>query len=1093
MRLKLFLKINLILLSIFILFNLFLVNKTQAASCPQITYKTYAHFDNNNSGNTVWETHMTYAHYTQGSYHTVSKNLDISAGDNDYSVLVGNFFPTIGYDFIHWYTACVDPNQNVKINSISQPSIDCRFAEPATVSIQLAKVDTTCYANKTSQVQYRGCGNANRSYGYVRVNGTCPANTSNDCVKGGYVDQCSDGKSVCNTNCTKTTYSCNYNYSGNSMCRTNTDTNNRGCVNNGSCDCITNNDCSNNKTCNSHDCVNRYGCQADGQCVKRVGGQYASSDCNNKCGPVDECSTDANCSTTRVCGTGNNACVRYGTTCEFVGTGIQRHKECVKNTNNIVNQNAAVCGNNCPVGPDIVGSAASCDSSDGAAITLRWSHIPYEDNYDLYYKRQTSGTFNRIGKIAPQASGANSYTIEGLAFNTQYNWYVIGHTTGTQDDPTVKSATANITTGARTACLGNLTINTFVDYDGNGVKDASDVAAQNIDYLLTTSADPGGYASGDTGTAGSDTVANLPSNSYAITVSGIPSGWTMSTNNPQTKNVVPPTNQVANFGMQPPAPTCTGGLTANPTLVHPGISGQDSSSLSAVGCRTSDNKVPDYKWPTPDHGTTVNVNQPNTTWSIESTYNALNTSAHPTVSVCNPGSNVCRSYEAAIQIVPYFTITGSIFVDANKDGYKNNGDANYTAGQTRIRVYSGSTLPDESVTPLKTITNNTGTFNVTGLNPGTYTVSYASKPSGYFMTYPKIDGTPKFTVTIGTGQCVTNDGRTSNGDPTWTTNWKVQCNAGNITNLNYGINPNVPWIQSGGSDIWFNNGFTNSIPAGAVCTDTNGTAHGAYTSIRVAGSGTPGIIFSGNATADFGGGQASINPYNWQVGDIPGVGKYPESYTPSNGVIKTSYNYLLAAATKNGLTIRDITSYCGGNLNTCDLPDTAAAFPNGIYKAEGDLHITTNTTFPAGKNYVILVHGDLYIDNEIHIPKGSTAIFSAGPRSGGTGGNIIVDKTVGINQANNYDNFQVEGWYSADRSFTIDGENNCPTKDYRLNMAGAVVINAGLNGGSFVNNRDRCSDDANCPVFFIQERPDFTLNAPTFLQIAPRIWREVAP
>jgi hypothetical protein len=55
------------------------------------------------------------------------------------------------------------------------------------------------------------------------------------------------------------------------------------------------------------------------------------------------------------------------------------------------------------------------------------------------------------------------------------------------------------------------------------------------------------------------------------------------------------------------------------------------------------------------------------------------------------------------------------------------------------------------------------------------------------------------------------------------------------------------------------------------------------------------------------------------------------------------------------------------------------------------------------------------------------------------------------------------------------------------------VTNAALKGGSFVNNRDLCAGDADCPVFYIQERPDFTLNAPSFLQVAPRIWREVAP
>lgn len=1037
---------------------------------------TQIYFHNFNNVGTNWQVRFWYHGAKELGPINLWTGYTNLSGNTDYKIR--NYKPKLG-DRIEWRTSCVDPEFDVKATYVGGPS------DPYNV-YYLVGTDASCHSGSTNTTKYRGCGKPN-NLGAVYFNSKCPANTSNDCVKAGYVDRCRDNDSVCNSNCVRTTYNCDYRYSGSAMCRISSDRDNRACVNNGSCDCTKNTDCNNNKTCVSNDCVNRYSCQSNGQCVKKVGGDYASSDCNNKCGPVDECQNDNDCDNVRVCGTGNNACVRYGTTCEFKGTGIQRHKECVRNTNDVRNLNAAVCGSGCPVGPVNLSSSASCDSSNKAAITFEWSHIPYEDNYTLFYKRHSSANFTRKGGIEPKASGPNSYTVEGLAFNTQYDWYVVGHTTGTHDDPTVKSATAHRTTGAQTACLGNLTINTFVDYDGNGAQDSTDVVAKNINYEISTDADPT-YKSGDTGAAGSAALTRLPSNDYTITISGVPSGWNLTTNNPQTKHVVPPANQVANFGMQPPAPTCSGGLTANPTLVHPGVTNQDTSRLTAVGCRTVDNRVPDYKWPTPDHGTTINVNQPTTTWSIEASYNALNTFAHPTVSVCNPGSNVCRSYEAQIEIVPYFTISGNVFIDENKDGYKNGTDANYNTGQTRIYLYSGSSLPDESTSPLKTVTNNSGAFNFTGLNAGNYTVAYSSKPASYLMTYPKVDGTPNLSVRLGTGQCLTNDGRTPSNS-----SWKTQCNAGNITNMNFGINNNVPWIQTGGSDAWFNDGFSNPIPPGAVCTEPDGTTHGAYASIRLRNTGTPGVIYSGNAAPDFGDGQASVNPYNWQVGDIPGVGRYPESYTPSNGIIKTSYNYLLAAATKNGLTIRDITSYCGGNLNDCDLPNTAAALPNGIYRAEGDLHITENTTFPAGKNYVILVHGNLYIKNEIHVPVGSTVIFSAGPRSNGNGGNIIINRSVGINQANVYDSFQVEGWYSADRNFTLDGENNCPTKDYRLNLQGAIVVNAGLNGGSFINNRDRCADDASCPVFYIEERPDFTLNAPSFLQVAPRIWREVAP
>jgi hypothetical protein len=59
-------------------------------------------------------------------------------------------------------------------------------------------------------------------------------------------------------------------------------------------------------------------------------------------------------------------------------------------------------------------------------------------------------------------------------------------------------------------------------------------------------------------------------------------------------------------------------------------------------------------------------------------------------------------------------------------------------------------------------------------------------------------------------------------------------------------------------------------------------------------------------------------------------------------------------------------------------------------------------------------------------------------------------------------------------------------------MAGAVVVNAGGSGGSFTIQRDMCDHDK-CPTFSIAARPDFILNAPSYLLSPTIIWQEIAP
>ena len=122
------------------------------------------------------------------------------------------------------------------------------------------------------------------------------------------------------------------------------------------------------------------------------------------------------------------------------------------------------------------------------------------------------------------------------------------------------------------------------------------------------------------------------------------------------------------------------------------------------------------------------------------------------------------------------------------------------------------------------------------------------------------------------------------------------------------------------------------------------------------------------------------------------------------------------------------------------------------------------------------------------IPNGSTALFSAAK-------DIIVDKNVGATQ-NTYPvpAGQIQGIYSADRNFTVQGINNCLIgPDNMLNVEGAIITNAAQQGGKFINKRDLCGNNTLYPAFTIKIRPDFILNTPTFLMQQKTLNMEVAP
>lgn len=712
-----------------------------------------------------------------------------------------------------------------------------------------------------------------------------------------------------------------------------------------------------------------------------------------------------------------------------------------------------------------VGCSAGYICSSGTCIINTFSisgnvYVDSDNNgtKDSNYTGGGSMTLSN-GATAP-INGSGNYTFSNLA-PASYT-VTLPATPGYYRPVTSQSTTVgpNQVLNFRLVPLSTLNINVYNDYNGNGVQDASDTAASGQTVTIT-----GGSAQTYTTNGVTKTISGLNPGSSTITVTP-GSGWTSTTTNPRTVTY-PPTPQTVNFGIRPPAPTCSGGLSASPISVNPG----GASTLTAAGCTTPTGATPTYTYYDDSTivGDSVTNNNTNTSaWTAPNPY-WTQTVANPSVAVCNPGGAgaLCSNYGAAVTIIPVFSVSGNVFVDQNKDQLLNGSDANYTGGISISPNPAGATV---------TYPNPAGNYLISGLTGGNYTIYYNGPPVGYQMTYPQVVPPPSFSVRVGNA---------STGGACSESSNSAACDAnGNISALRYGITNSIPWIQSTGGDITGSNisnptggGFTDTIPSGASC--------GTYASLNGAG-GTPGIIHSGAGSYSFGSGQASPNPSNWVIGGSA----YPDTYVLPSNVIRTSYNYISSIAKQSGITPTDIASYCGGGgIANCAL---SASLSNGVYIANGSLTLTgAPYTFPANKNFVILVNGNLNIQTEVHVPVGSTAFFTSS-------GDIYVDSGVGeavitSTRAN------VEGYFSSDRNFIVQSLDstgkglNCPTSDRRLNVAGAIVVNAALGGGSFTNQRDLCLGNLQCPAFMVTERPDFILNTPDFFKTTRRVWQEIAP
>src|SRR6185369_10225325 len=244
--------------------------------------------------------------------------------------------------------------------------------------------------------------------------------------------------------------------------------------------------------------------------------------------------------------------------------------------------------------------------------------------------------------------------------------------------------------------------------------------------------------------------------------------------------------------------------------------------------------------------------------------------------------------------------------------------------------------------------------------------------------------------------------------PNPTTNLRtINCNTtdGQIMNVIFSTPKNVRYIR------------VNTSQSASWVAWSEITVYGSAPGVQ---SHTPGIVFSGAGTTDFG--QGNVSTTGWLVGGAT----YAEEYPTESRQSEVSYEYLLDKITSASIPITDITTVSGcSNLASCTLPP---GLQNGVYKANGNLTLNPMTFLP-DKNFVFLINGDLTILGSIIVPNGSSAFFASS-------NDINIDKNVGT-----FTNLfplpggQLQGIYSADRDFNIEGVNDCVVgKDKMLNF-----------------------------------------------------------
>lgn len=260
------------------------------------------------------------------------------------------------------------------------------------------------------------------------------------------------------------------------------------------------------------------------------------------------------------------------------------------------------------------------------------------------------------------------------------------------------------------------------------------------------------------------------------------------------------------------------------------------------------------------------------------------------------------------------------------------------------------------------------------------------------------------------------------------------------------------WFQSAGGDVHGNGNTGTTIPN--TCPDP-------YFSLDPAG-----IVSTGRTSFSYNISPDKISSFGWQVADPT------ENLTGFGADGTTQYNY----------------AYFDQKFgsSTSLLPNCNTKPGSGIYAFNGTCTISHNWNLSNRDKIIILVDGNLVVNNEIKVPEGENGGFLAFVVSG----NIIFGDTLGTPNvnANFHADKAIEGIYIADG--IIETQNDSSTiENNKIFTAGGMFIAH----EDFNLQRDLGSRNESYPGDYFEYRPDFLINFPPELGTRVMTWQEVAP
>ena len=284
------------------------------------------------------------------------------------------------------------------------------------------------------------------------------------------------------------------------------------------------------------------------------------------------------------------------------------------------------------------------------------------------------------------------------------------------------------------------------------------------------------------------------------------------------------------------------------------------------------------------------------------------------------------------------------------------------------------------------------------------------------------------------------------------------------------------WQVYNSGDVISAGDITSQIPDTCTAAEAGGTCRDELV-VEDTSSLIPGLVVYGSgtpvykATASSGG--------NANIGGAAGP-----SWTSLTSYNGTQYSYDYFSSLASAKTFKSIS----GNINQGDINSTTADADGFVWiKAVGDLHVQSAINISSKKAIIFIQDGDLYIDKEVRVNNSETdfVMFIVG-NSGGTGGNIYVDPSVGNNSATDTTP-NLTGVFWADGIF--DSGTSGLNLDKKLVIYGSVAAQGGFNLQRSINSTDVNTNPAEAFYF----APEFQMNFPQTLSSKRLIWREVAP